>query len=298
MTFGLIMTATLLASLVAGTQQRLSDPEAQLQAAIHEEAVAGNPAGAIEMYKSILAQNGASRTVLATALLHIGECQEKLGRNEEARVTYLRLIKQYGDQSGVVAQAHEQLENVPSHADEDAATSFGVGTAAFPVTAAAGKHVKYSGYIKTEGINRGWAGLWWRVDGEQGSAPLAFDNMQDRGATGTAPWTRYEIELDVPANATHIDFGVLHVGNGDAWFDTLQVELDGVAYTDRTHFDLDFRIELAARLLYRRQRLQSGARRAGGPHRPAKPAQPFCGHREGPGQQGALKVFSEFLRGQ
>jgi hypothetical protein len=240
MTFGLIMTATLLASLQPGTQQRQSDPEAQLQAAIHEEVVMGNPAGAIDQYKSIVVQNGVSRVVAATALLHIGECQEKLGRNEDARATYLRLIKQYGDQSGVTAQAREQLENVPGHADEELVPSAGLGTAAFPVTAAAGKHVKYSGYIKTEGVNRGWAGLWWRVDGEPGTPPLAFDNMQDRGATGTTPWTRYEIDLDVPANATHIYFGVLHEGNGDAWFDTLQVELDGVAYSDRTHFDLDF----------------------------------------------------------
>jgi tetratricopeptide (TPR) repeat protein len=248
MTFGLIMTATLLASLLAGAQQRQSDPEAQLVAAIHEEMVAGNPASAIEQYKSIVTQNGVSRAVAAAALLRIGECQEKLGRSEEARATYLRLIKQYGDQSGVAAQAREQLENVPTQADEDAATScaagagpcYGLGTAAFPVSVAAGKHVKYSGYIKTEGINRGWAGLWWRVDGEPGTPALAFDNMQDRGATGTTPWTRYEIDLDVPANATHVYFGVLHVGNGDAWFDTLQVELNGVAYTDRTHFDLDF----------------------------------------------------------
>jgi hypothetical protein len=253
MTLGLMMTVTLLAGLLPGTPQRQSDPEAQFHAAIHEEMVMGNPAGAIEQYRSIVGENGVSRAVAATALLRIGRCQEKLGRNQDARATYLRLIKQYGDQTGVAAEARERLENVPAHGDEEAVSSFGpaegdeqatssfgVGTAAFPVRVAAGKHVKYSGYIKTEGVNRGWAGLWWRVDGEPGTAPLAFDNMQDRGATGTTPWTRYEIELDVPANATHIYFGVLHVGNGAAWFDTLQVELNGAAYTDNGHFDLDF----------------------------------------------------------
>ena len=239
MTFG-VMTAMLLAALFSGPQQRLSDPEAQLQAAVHEEMVIGNLPGAIEQYKSILGQNGVSRNVSAMALLHVGECQEKLGRREDARTTYLRVIKQFGDQSGVAAQARELLENIPYRADEQTSASFGVGTATFPVNAAAGKHLKYSGYIKTEGVTRGWAGLWWRVDGEPGTAPLAFDNMQDRGASGTTPWTRYEIELDVPAKASRINFGVLHVGNGDAWFDTLQVELDGVTYTDNSHFDLDF----------------------------------------------------------
>jgi hypothetical protein len=64
--------------------------------------------------------------------------------------------------------------------------------------------------------------------------------MQDRGAKGTTPWTRYEISMDVPANARNINFGVLHPGNGTAWFDSLQVEVDGQLYTDAGVFDLDF----------------------------------------------------------
>jgi hypothetical protein len=93
---------------------------------------------------------------------------------------------------------------------------FGVATGTFPLKTAAGKHVKYVGYINTDGITRGFAGLWWRMDGENGTKPLAFDNMQDRGATGTTPWTRYEISIDVPANATNVNFGILHTGDGTA----------------------------------------------------------------------------------
>jgi erythromycin esterase-like protein len=118
-------------------------------------------------------------------------------------------------------------------------TGFGLATTTFPVKTAAGKHITYSGYIKTEGITEGYAGLWWRVDGEKGKI-LAFDNMQDRGVTGTTPWTRYEISLDVPANATNINFGVLHSGNGTAWFDSLDIKLDGQPFTDPSAFDLEF----------------------------------------------------------
>jgi hypothetical protein len=107
----------------------------------------------------------------------------------------------------------------------------------------AGKHVKYAGCIKTDGITRGFAGLWWRVDGENGTKPLAFDNMQDRGATGTTPWARYEISTDVPANATNVNFGILHTGDGTAWFDSLQVEVDGAPFNDLNQFDLDFESE-------------------------------------------------------
>jgi len=99
--------------------------------------------------------------------------------------------------------------------------SFGVATATFPVAAAAGHRIRFSGYIKTENITRGWAGLWWRVDGDGGKL-LAFDNMQGRGAEGK------------------IMFGVLHLGNGTAWFDSLAVAVDGVPYSDPSSFDFDF----------------------------------------------------------
>ena len=125
---------------------------------------------------------------------------------------------------------------------ETGRTTFGVATATFPVELAAGHHIKYSGFIRTEAVEQGYAGLWWRTDGENGK-PLMLDNMADRGAKGTTPWTRYEISLDVPANATHINFGAIHAGNGTAWFDSLQVEIDGVPYTDRGGFDFDFESE-------------------------------------------------------
>jgi erythromycin esterase-like protein len=117
-------------------------------------------------------------------------------------------------------------------------SSFGVATSTFPVGVAAGKRVKYSGFIKTTGVTRGYAGLWWRVDGESGI--LAFDNMSNRGVTGTSEWARYEIELPVASNARNINFGALHTGDGTAWFDGLTIELDGVPYTNQSFFDLDF----------------------------------------------------------
>ena len=116
--------------------------------------------------------------------------------------------------------------------------SFGVATASFPVKDAAGKRIRFSGYIKTEGVTDGYAGLWWRVDGASG--PVAFDNMQNRGVTGTTDWKRYVIELPVAADARNINFGALFPGNGTAWFDGLTIELDGTPYANKDAFDLDF----------------------------------------------------------
>lgn len=114
---------------------------------------------------------------------------------------------------------------------------FGVATWTFPIEKARGKKVRYTGKIKTEELTDGWAGLWWRADGEEGA--LAFDNMQARGPYGTTDWTEYAIELDVPPEAININFGVLMPGLGKAWFDDLRVELDGVRFQDPA-FDLGF----------------------------------------------------------
>jgi erythromycin esterase-like protein len=116
--------------------------------------------------------------------------------------------------------------------------SFGVATGSFPIKDASGKRAHFSGYIKTEGITTGYAGLWWRVDGAAGV--LAFDNMQDRGATGTTDWKRYDIELPVAVDAQNINFGAILSGNGTAWFDSLAIEVDGVPYPAKDSLDLDF----------------------------------------------------------
>jgi len=114
---------------------------------------------------------------------------------------------------------------------------YGTASATFPVKDAAGKRIRFSGYIRTEDVTTGYAGLWWRVDGPSGR--LAFDNMQNRGVSGTTDWKRCNIELTVAADAQNINFGFGLPGNGTAWFDGLAVELDGVPYLNNDLFDFD-----------------------------------------------------------
>jgi erythromycin esterase len=53
--------------------------------------------------------------------------------------------------------------------------------------------------------------------------------MHDRGPTGTTPWARYELEIQVDPCASGVLFGVLHQGTGTAWFDSLAVQIVGDA---------------------------------------------------------------------
>jgi hypothetical protein len=104
----LIMLITV--GLIAGTglARAGQDPEMQMEAAMHQEVVLGNLTGAVEQYKSILAQT-ASRLLMARALLQMGQCLEKLGRRTEAQAAYTRVIKEYGDQAEVADQARGWL---------------------------------------------------------------------------------------------------------------------------------------------------------------------------------------------
>jgi len=91
-----------------------------------------------------------------------------------------------------------------------------------------GKKIKMTGYLKTENV-KGWTGLWLRVDEADSQQPLSFDNMYDRGITGTTGWTKYEIILDVPANAFNLAYGALLAGSGQIWFDNITFEESGIS---------------------------------------------------------------------
>ena len=115
---------------------------------------------------------------------------------------------------------------------------FGLARGRFPYEKVAGKKIRYAGYIRTEEVRDGFAGLWWRVDGKSGI--LAFDDMHDRGPKGTSEWKHYAIELDVVKDVTNINFGTLLTGSGTAWFDGLKVEIDGENFDAAELFDFDF----------------------------------------------------------
>ena len=133
---------------------------------------------------------------------------------------YLALVDKADAQSGEVCF---RLESISTN------RTFGVATSFFPIEFARGKKLRFSGDIKTEDVEDGHAGLWWRVD----KAPkqvAVFDNMADRGPKGTTDWQEYVIELDIPEDGSNINFGVILAGTGKAWFDNLQIYLDGEPY--------------------------------------------------------------------
>ncbi|RZL36058.1 MAG: hypothetical protein EOP00_29825, partial [Pedobacter sp.] len=93
-----------------------------------------------------------------------------------------------------------------------------------------GKKMTLTGYIKTADVKDGYAGLWIRVDGKGQEKLLAFDNMNDRGVIGTTDWKKYTIEFMVKENASNISIGTILTGRGKAWFDNLEMMVDGQSF--------------------------------------------------------------------
>lgn len=95
-----------------------------------------------------------------------------------------------------------------------------------------GQRIRLFGYLKADQID-GWAGLWMRVDDENGER-LSLDNMQNRPIKGTTDWKRYEVVLDVPPNSVAVAFGFFLAGKGQVWADDFSVESVGsdVAITE------------------------------------------------------------------
>ncbi|MFH0953889.1 MAG: protein kinase [Verrucomicrobiota bacterium] len=89
----------------------------------------------------------------------------------------------------------------------------------------AGRRIRYSGHMKLENV-AGYAGLWFRADAGQQNG-VAFNNMSQEGIQGTRGWAPFSFELDIPADATHGNFGGLLSGTGTLWVDNLKIEVLG-----------------------------------------------------------------------
>ena len=86
-----------------------------------------------------------------------------------------------------------------------------------------GKKITLSGYIKTENVTEGFAGLFMKIEPD-----IAFNNMEDIGVKGSVDWNKYEIVLEMdPLKTEKIIFGGFLAGKGKMWLDDLTITIDG-----------------------------------------------------------------------
>lgn len=85
----------------------------------------------------------------------------------------------------------------------------------------AGKRIRFSAWLKADEATAA-AGLWLRVENE--NYMLAFDNTDNRMATGAKGWLKREVVLDVPQGAGSIVYGFYLTGKGQMWADDILLE--------------------------------------------------------------------------
>jgi Tol biopolymer transport system component len=115
----LILTGGSLMLLASGVpEQSPQDPEVLFQRAVQLETIEGDLNAAIDLYRQVVENNGNHRSLAAKALLRLGGCYEKQGK-EEARKTYQELISNYSDQQVEVKLARSRLAALTSETAKD-----------------------------------------------------------------------------------------------------------------------------------------------------------------------------------
>ena len=107
---------------------------------------------------------------------------------------------------------------------EHRVNEFGAPTHAIPAIYA-GKNITVKAFMRTEGVENP-IGLMLRIDGNQNGDVLEFDNMQQRGITGTEEWEEYSVTLPLPESAKTIYIGAILSGKGKLWIDDFQLLID------------------------------------------------------------------------
>ena len=98
----------------AQAQSDFAEAEMKFEHGYYKEQAEHDLEGALEIYAAIIDGHQKQRQVVARALVRMGHCQARLQREDEARTTFQRVIREFEDQLGVVRQATHALKDLDS----------------------------------------------------------------------------------------------------------------------------------------------------------------------------------------
>lgn len=184
-----LAAAALLTVSVAAVTAQIQQSDAAgmaLQRAIRVELVDGDPAAAIGMYEAIVSRHAAERAVVASALLHMGDCHRKLD-DGRARAAYLRVVNDYPDQARVAAQARRRLDALP----DDRAQSAGSDLRTKLLLRDAANQAQSAGSVSPDGRELSIIDF---SSGNIALMDLASPTHAWRRLTNDAPWSGYVLD--------------------------------------------------------------------------------------------------------
>ena len=104
----LVWTVAVVAALSVHIASQTPSGHAVFEQALAKERVDGNLPEAIRLYERVVTEFASDRALAAQALVQVGRCYEKLGRDEAVRA-YERLVREFADQEDAVEQARLRL---------------------------------------------------------------------------------------------------------------------------------------------------------------------------------------------
>jgi len=169
---------------------------------------------------------------IATTIFSQSEINGNIERkNENGSLKYWDLLYKEGRSFGYITSIDSVVVQEGKYAllirEDSKADDKSFGACALTILSRfEGKNITLKGYVKTENVKNGWAGLWIRIN--KGKVMLEFNNMQYEPILGTNDWKEYSITLPFHNEENKILVGGLLVGEGKAWFDNFRVFIDDV----------------------------------------------------------------------
>ncbi len=139
--------------------------------------------------------------------------------------------------AGKNASLLAEIKGLAESGGAGAVTGWTSATGNFPAEPARGKKLTLRSWVRTAGVT-GYAAAWCRGDVETGQP--SFGTMQGENISGDTEWTRHEFTIDIANEIRNIVFGFILNGDGTAWFDDVEILLDGKPYEDPKAFSFDF----------------------------------------------------------
>ena len=129
--FKLVWTVAAVVAFSTVITSQTPSGHAVFEQALAKERVEGNLPEAIRLYERVVAEFATDRALAAQALVQVGLCYEKLGR-DEAVLAYERLVRDFTDQEDSVELARARLAVLKRPASGTAAAATIPGVRAFP----------------------------------------------------------------------------------------------------------------------------------------------------------------------
>lgn len=100
-----------------------------------------------------------------------------------------------------------------------------------PASLVAGRDVELSGWIQTRGVTDGFADLFI-VEYEQVDYNKYPLDTLNRGVRNRTPWTRISLKKHIDEHTLGVEIGGILKGPGEAWFDNMELTIDGKPFCD------------------------------------------------------------------